>query len=62
MSAPRTLTFPQWMTRVDDACCRLCGCGRDDLPDTAYADMWEDGYTAREAARAAVRAAGDEAD
>jgi hypothetical protein len=57
MNIPETLSFPEWMTAVDDACRRLCGCGRDDLPDAAYADMWEDGYTAREAARAALTAA-----
>jgi hypothetical protein len=57
MSAPQTLTFTEWMAAVDDACQSLCGCGRDDLPDAAYHDMWSDGYTAREAARVAVRAA-----
>lgn len=47
--------FAHWLERVDRYMVEATGLRRDDLPDVAYADMYEDGVSPRSAARRAIR-------
>jgi hypothetical protein len=47
--------FKVWMGKVDEWCWRMAGCSASDLADVCYADMYEDGYSPKQAARRAVR-------
>ena len=51
-------TFDQWMSEVNAIlAAKFGGLTSDDLPDMCYADMHADGYSTKQAARAAVRSA-----
>lgn len=52
------LTFDAWMTRVNAAIDKLCGCDSDDLPDYDYYNAYEDMLSPSQAARKAIRNAG----
>jgi hypothetical protein len=52
-----TKTLDSWMTDVDLACGAMLGLSVYDLPDCPYADWFEDGLTAKQAARRAIRSA-----
>ena len=49
------LTFDEWLKEVDKWCNALCGCSYRDLPDCCYADWYEDGVSAKSAAKRAIR-------
>jgi hypothetical protein len=49
--------FDAWYAKVDAAVQAKTGLSVDDLPDCCYRDWWEDGMTAGQAARAAIRSA-----
>lgn len=50
-------TFEDWMAAVDSATYQLVGMSIYDLPDVAFMDMFEDGVSAKGAARAAIKEA-----
>jgi hypothetical protein len=52
-------TFEEWYREVDLEVSALIGLGRDDLPDYCYRDAFDDGRSPRQAAKAAIRNAGD---
>jgi uncharacterized protein (DUF924 family) len=52
-------TFTNWLNDVDGHITRLCDMNIDDLPDFAYREAYENGATALQTARAAVRTAHD---
>lgn len=54
-----TLTFDQWMSAVDEACENICGVSVHDLANFPFRDSFDDGYSARSTARAAIKAQGD---
>lgn len=41
--------FDTWMEKVDNHLVKRCGMTSMDLPDCEYMDMFESGYTPREA-------------
>ena len=47
--------YQAWMKRVDVWSWRLAGCSSSDMADVCYSDMYEDGFTPKQAARRAVR-------
>ena len=47
------LSYTEWMKAVDIEIGKFCGLTSDDLADCCYRDMYDDGYTAGEAALAA---------
>ena len=51
---PNRPTFENWMARVDDVLVRKVGVSSADLPDMAYADMYDEGITPEEAADRAI--------
>jgi hypothetical protein len=53
----RKIDFETWCEMVDSEIYRLCGLGRDALPDWDYWSAWEDGVTVTAAARRVIRAA-----
>jgi Family of unknown function (DUF5419) len=60
MKKPDTTAFDKWMAKVDAVLVKKCGMDNRDLPDWAYADAFEDGFTPAAAARHALKAAKDE--
>lgn len=54
--------FDDWRAQVDAEVSRRSGVGLDDLPDCPLADWFENGMTAKQAARAALANAADELD
>lgn len=50
--------FDAWMARVDAACLKLCGVSVHDLDDCLFHDWYDDGDTAEQAARRAIRRSG----
>ena len=59
-----SLTFETWEKAVDrEVANRLCGLGKDDLPDCPYREWYDDGVTPNSAARMAIaRADGNDED
>ena len=55
MAIMTTDCLENWMGRVDQRVQVLCGLSVYDLPDCCYADWYEEGMTAAQAARAAVK-------
>jgi len=53
-----TRCFDAWMEKVNAAVFDACGLTSEDLDDFCYSDMFEDGYSPREAAREAIRNSG----
>ena len=53
----QTKSFEQWMAAVDAEVQAKIGLSIYDLPDCCYADWHEDGFTPKQAARKALRAA-----
>jgi len=49
-------TFEQWMKSVDAILVNSIGISSADLPDCCYLDWYDDGISAKSAARRAVRA------
>ena len=47
--------FELWKQRVNIEVLLLCGLGADDLPDCCYADWFEDGVSAKAAAKRALK-------
>ena len=54
----RKIDFETWLKLVDVEVASRCGLSYMDLPDWRYADAYEDGMSAKTAARRAIRAAG----
>jgi hypothetical protein len=52
------LTFEQWRVQVDGEVGRRVGLSVDDLEDVALADWYEDGMSAKVAARKAIAHSG----
>jgi len=50
--------FDAWMAEIDAIIGAKFGIGYDDLPDVDYTGMFEDGFTPKRAANAAIRNAG----
>jgi len=50
------LSFDEWMNTVDGYLRAACGCDSRDLIDQCYADWYEDGVSAKTAARRALAA------
>lgn len=55
VSNAEQLSFESWMRAVDAALLAMCGMDSGDLADCAYSDMYEDGMSAKAAAKQAVR-------
>jgi len=53
------IPFSQWMRDVDKAISLLVGLISDDLPDWCYRDAYDEGLSAKVAARKAIRSAGE---
>lgn len=51
------MTFEEWMRLVDEFVRRISGLSVHDLPDCCFADWYEDGVSAKVAARRALRGA-----
>ena len=49
------LTWRQWMDKVNAVIVQRTGLGADDLDDFCYRDWYDNGETATNAARAAIR-------
>jgi hypothetical protein len=49
-----TFTFEQWMAATDEVLVRKVGVCSADLPDIAYRDLYDTGYTPTEAADEAI--------
>jgi hypothetical protein len=58
----QTLTFDDWMHKVDRSVESFAGLSAFDLPDCPYRDWYDDELTPREAALKALSNARDEAD
>ena len=52
------LTFESWLARVDAIITNTVGIGMDDLQDMCYRDMYDDGYSPKEAAKETLEEAG----
>ena len=48
-------SFTQWMRDVDALICKRTGVFADDLPDCCYRQWYDDGYTVKHAASAAIK-------
>jgi hypothetical protein len=48
------LTFANWMTLVDRNVEHVAGCSVYDLADCCFMDLYDDGFTAGQAARHAI--------
>ena len=53
-------TFEEWMKDVDDALIGMCSMASDELPDCAYRDCYDGGYTAVRMAKKAYANAREE--
>lgn len=53
-----SITFEQWMTKVDDAIDAQVGMTSADLPDCDWWNWWNDGVSAQRAAARAIKNAG----
>lgn len=51
----QTLTFDEWMHKVDKECWNLAGCSIHDLPDVCLADWHENGMSPASAAKKAIK-------
>jgi hypothetical protein len=56
----RKISFEEWMKQVDAHCQSLCGLSVHDLPDVCFADWYEDGVSAKAAAKKAIKHAKSE--
>ena len=52
-------TFESWMKNVDQIITATIGLSALDLPDVCYADWFENGMSAKAAARKAIKNAGE---
>lgn len=59
MAITLRMSFTDWMKKVDELLMARCGMCHRDLPDWRYRDAYDEGMTAREAARRAYHAAKD---
>jgi len=55
MSSLEETKFEMWIREVDSEVAKILGMGASDLPDQNYRDLYEDGFSPKEAARAAVQ-------
>lgn len=56
----RKKTFEEWMRLVNDAAVKTYGIDIGDLPDINFLDLYNDGYSPKQAAKRCIRNARDE--